>query len=85
MSGGLFWTHKKAKPRRLPRPTPKTRVTPRKPESKEARGENEKSFFQDLYEALEAEETHDNTDATRGSEGLLLGHPPTPLQVEGRK
>jgi hypothetical protein len=29
---------------------------------------NEKSFFQDLYKALEAEETHDNTDATRGSD-----------------
>ncbi len=29
--------------------------------------ENEKTFFQQLYEALEAE-THDNTDATRGSD-----------------
>jgi hypothetical protein len=39
---------------------------------------NEKSFFQDLYKALEAEETHDNTDATnptRGSEDLFTDPP----------
>ena len=29
--------------------------------------ENDKSFFRRLYEALEAQETHDNTDANRGS------------------
>jgi hypothetical protein len=29
---------------------------------------NEKTFLQRLYEALEAEETRDNTDATRGSD-----------------
>jgi hypothetical protein len=48
--------------------------------------ENEKTFFQELYEALEAEETHDNTDAaspTRGSEAFFW--PPTPLQVEVAK
>jgi hypothetical protein len=37
---------------------------------------NEKSFFQDLYKALEAEETHDNTDATRGSEAFFLATNP---------
>jgi hypothetical protein len=43
--------------------------------------ENEKSFFQDLYKALEAEETHDNTDATRGSDGseaFLVATTPPP-------
>ena len=43
---------------------------------------NEKSFFQDLYKALEAEETHDNTDATRGSdrgpEAFFLATDPPP-------
>jgi hypothetical protein len=39
--------------------------------------ENEKSFFQDLYKALEAEETHDhNTDPTRGSEAFFLATNP---------
>jgi hypothetical protein len=39
--------------------------------------ENEKSFFQDLYKALEAEETHDhNTDPTRGSEAFFLATDP---------
>ncbi len=28
----------------------------------------ERTFFQELYKALEAEETHDNTEATRGSD-----------------
>jgi len=37
--------------------------------------ENEKSFFQELYEALEAE-TRDNTDATRGSEDLFMATDP---------
>jgi hypothetical protein len=37
--------------------------------------ENEKTFFQELYEALEAE-THDNTDATRGSEDLFMATDP---------
>jgi hypothetical protein len=41
--------------------------------------ENEKSFFQDLYKALEAEETHDpNTDPTRGSEAFFLATDPPP-------
>jgi hypothetical protein len=47
--------------------------------------ENEKTFFQELYEALEAEETHDNTDATsptrgsdRGSEDLFMATDPPP-------
>jgi hypothetical protein len=40
---------------------------------------NEKSFFQDLYKALEAEETHDhNTDPTRGSEAFFLATDPPP-------
>jgi hypothetical protein len=46
---------------------------------------NEKSFLQRLYEALEAEETHDNTDATsptrgldRGSEDLFMATDPPP-------
>jgi hypothetical protein len=39
---------------------------------------NEKSFFQDLYKALEAEETHDNTDATRGLEALFVATNPPP-------
>jgi len=40
---------------------------------------NEKSFFQDLYKALEAEETHDhNTDPTRGSEDLFMATDPPP-------
>jgi hypothetical protein len=45
---------------------------------------NEKTFFQELYEALEAE-THDNTDATsptrgsdRGSEDLFMATDPPP-------
>jgi hypothetical protein len=32
--------------------------------------ENEKTFFQELYKALEAEETRDNTDATSPTRGL---------------
>jgi transposase-like protein len=43
--------------------------------------ENEKTFFQELYKALEAEETHDNTDATRGSdrpEAFFLATDPPP-------
>jgi hypothetical protein len=32
--------------------------------------ENQKTFFQELYEALEAEETRDNTDATSPTGGL---------------
>jgi len=47
--------------------------------------ENEKTFFQELYEALEAEETHDNTDAAsptrgsdRGSEDLFMATDPPP-------
>jgi hypothetical protein len=44
--------------------------------------EKENSFFQDLYKALEAEETHDNTDATRGSdrgpEAFFLATDPPP-------
>jgi transposase-like protein len=43
---------------------------------------NEKTFFQELYEALKAEETHDNTDATRGSdrgsEAFFLATNPPP-------
>ncbi len=40
---------------------------------------NEKSFFQDLYKALEAEETHDhNTAPTRGSEDLFMATDPPP-------
>jgi hypothetical protein len=46
--------------------------------------ENEKTFFQELYEALEAE-THDNTDANsptrgsdRGSEDLFMATDPPP-------
>ena len=38
--------------------------------------ENEKSFLQRLYEALE--ETHNNTDATRGSEAFFLATDPPP-------
>jgi hypothetical protein len=38
--------------------------------------ENEKSFFQDLYKALEAEETHDHTNPTRGSEDLFMATDP---------
>jgi len=37
---------------------------------------NEKTFFQELYKALEAEETHNNTDATRGSEPFFLATDP---------
>jgi len=40
---------------------------------------NEKTFFQELYKALEAEETRDNTDATsptRGSEDLFMATDP---------
>jgi hypothetical protein len=47
--------------------------------------ENEKTFFQELYEALGAEEIHDNTDATsptrgsdRGSEAFFLATDPPP-------
>jgi len=44
--------------------------------------ESEKSFFRRLYEALEAEETHDNTDAARGSdrgaEALFVATNPPP-------
>ena len=40
---------------------------------------NEKSFFQDLYKALEAEETHDhNPDPIRGSEDLFMATDPPP-------
>jgi hypothetical protein len=46
---------------------------------------NEKTFFQELYKALEAEETHDNTDAAsptrgsdRGSEAFFLATDPPP-------
>jgi hypothetical protein len=46
---------------------------------------NEKTFFQELYEALEAEETRDNTDAAsptrgsdRGSEAFFLATDPPP-------
>jgi hypothetical protein len=46
---------------------------------------NEKSFLQRLYEALKAEETHDNTDANsptrgldRGSEDLFMATDPPP-------
>ena len=47
--------------------------------------ENEKSFFQDLYKALEAEETHDNTNPTRGSEDLFMAtDPPPPGGAENR-
>ena len=53
--------------------------------------ENEKSFFQDLYKALEAEETHDNTDAaspTRGSDGsedlFMATNPPPGGEAENR-
>ncbi len=47
---------------------------------------NEKSFFQDLYKALEAEETHDhNTDPTRGSEAFFLAtNPPPPGGAKSR-
>jgi len=42
---------------------------------------DEKTFLQELYEALEAE-THDNTDATRGSdrgpEAFFLATDPPP-------
>jgi hypothetical protein len=41
--------------------------------------ENDKSFFRRLYEALEAQETRDNTDATsptRGSEDLFMATDP---------
>jgi hypothetical protein len=48
--------------------------------------ENEKTFLQELYEALEAEETHDNTDATRGSDRpeafFLATDPPPPGGAE---
>ncbi len=37
---------------------------------------NEKTFLQELYEALEAEETHDNTNPTRGSEDLFMATDP---------
>ena len=47
--------------------------------------EKEKSFFQELYEALGAEEIHDNTDATsptrgsdRGPEAFFLATDPPP-------
>jgi hypothetical protein len=44
--------------------------------------ENEKSFLQELYEALEAEATHDNTNPTRGSdrgsEAFFLATDPPP-------
>jgi hypothetical protein len=47
---------------------------------------NEKTFFQELYEALEA--THDNTDAaspTRGSEDLFMAtNPPPGGEAENR-
>ena len=51
--------------------------------------ENEKSFFQDLYKALEAEETHDpNTDPTRGSDRpeafFLATDPPPGGEAENR-
>jgi len=39
---------------------------------------DEKTFFQELYKALEAEETHNNTDATRGSEAFFLATDPPP-------
>ena len=52
---------------------------------------NEKTFFQELYEALEAEETRDNTDAaspTRGSDGsdafLVATNPPPGGGAENR-
>ena len=38
-----------------------------------------KSFLQELYKALEAEETHDHdTDPTRGSEAFFLATDPPP-------
>jgi hypothetical protein len=41
--------------------------------------DEKKSFLQDLYKALEAEETHDhNTDPTRGSEAFFLATDPPP-------
>ena len=49
---------------------------------------NEKTFLQELYEALEAE-THDNTDATRGSDRgseafFLATNPPPGGEAENR-
>ncbi len=48
--------------------------------------ENEKTFLQELYKALEAEETHDNTDATRGSDRpeafFVATNPPPPGGAE---
>lgn len=64
---------------------------PQVPEDKEGpEVENEKSFFQDLYKALEA--THDNTDAaspTRGSDRseaffLAPSNPPSGGEAENR-
>jgi hypothetical protein len=45
---------------------------------------NEKSFFQDLYKALE--ETHDHTNPTRGSEDLFMApsNPPPGGEAENR-
>jgi len=37
-----------------------------------------KTFLQNLYEALEAEETHDHTNPTRGSEDLFMATDPPP-------
>ena len=50
---------------------------------------NEKTFLQELYQALEAEETHDNTDATRGSDRgsetfFLATNPPPGGEAENR-
>jgi hypothetical protein len=46
-------------------------------------GKDKTSFLHELLKALEAEETHDNTDATRGSEAFFLApsDPPSPGEV----
>jgi hypothetical protein len=38
--------------------------------------DDNKTFLQNLYEALEAEETHDHTNPTRGSEDLFMATDP---------
>jgi hypothetical protein len=67
-----------------PATPPRPRVTPRKPESKgEPRVNENKTFLQNLYEALEAEETRDHdTDPTRGPEAFFLATTDPPLGGE---
>jgi transposase-like protein len=70
-----------------PATPPRPRVTPRKPESKgEPRVNENKTFLQNLYEALEAEETRDHdTDPTRGPEDFFLAtDPPGGGEAENR-